>query len=204
MGQTVGRLEANAAGIGGAPTMEGAMQSRFLRSVAVAAALIISLAGCGGGIGAANQGDPSGAVKGAFEAAQSGGVAKLAEFACAAKKDEIAGMFSGDVGGLGALGLNADEVMGAMKMEFKDIQTTEKSRTGDNAVVNVKGTMTVTMDPAKMRELMKKAMEAQGQPVDDAMLDGIMTSMAGSLSQSQPLDEDVAVVQENGKWVICE
>ena len=68
-----------AAGIGGAPTMEGAMQSRFLRSVAVAAALIISLAGCSGGIGAANQGDPSGAVKSAFDAAQSGGVAKLAE-----------------------------------------------------------------------------------------------------------------------------
>lgn len=181
------------------------MQSRFLRSVAVAAVLIVSLAGCGGGIGAANQGDPSGAVKGAFEAAQSGGVAKLAEFACAAKKDEIANMFGGgDVGGLGALGLNADEVMGAMKMEFKDIQTTEKSRTGDNAVVNVKGTMTITMDPTKMRDLMKKAMEAQGQPVDDATLDGIMTSMAGSLSQSQPLDEDVAVVQENGKWVICE
>ena len=42
---------------------------------------------------------------------------------------------AGAAGGLGALGLNADEVMGAMKMEFKDIQTTEKSRTGDNAVV---------------------------------------------------------------------
>jgi hypothetical protein len=55
-----------------------------------------------------------------------------------------------------------------------------------------------------MRELLKKAMEAQGQAVDDAMLDGIMTSMAGSLTTTQALDEDIAVVQENGKWVLCE
>jgi hypothetical protein len=27
--------------------------------------------------------------------------------------------------------------------------------------------------------------------------------MSGQLSQSQPLDEDVNLVQENGKWLIC-
>ncbi len=179
------------------------MQSRFLRSVAVAAVLIVSLAGCGGGIGGGT-GDPSGAVKGAFEAAQSGGVAKLADFACAAQKDEITGMFGGSAGSLGALGLSEDEVLGAMKMEFKDIQTTEKSRSGNNAVVHVTGTMNITMDPTKVRELMRKAMEAQGQPVDDATLDMAVNAMAGSLSQSQPIDEDIAVVNEGGKWLICE
>jgi hypothetical protein len=192
-----------AAGIGGAPTMEGAMQSKFLRSVAVAAVLAISLAGCGGGLTGANQGDPQGAVKGAFEAAQSGGVSKLADFACAAQKDEIAGMFGGDAGSLGALGLSQDDIAGAMKMEFKDIQTTEKSRTGDNAVVHVTGTMNITFDEAKMREVMKKAAEAAGTPIDDAVLNGIMAGMAGQLSQSQPLDEDIEVVQEGGKWLIC-
>ena len=52
---------------------------------------------------------------------------------------------------------------------------------------------------------MPKAMEAQGQPVDDATLDGIIDlDEPRSLSRSQPLDEDVAVVAGNGKWVICE
>lgn len=178
------------------------MQSRFLRSVAVAAVLVISLAGCGGGGG--GQGDPASAVKSALDAAQSGGIAKLADYACAAKKDDITGLFGGeDVGSLTSLGLSADEVFGAMKMEFKDVQTAEKSKSGDSAVVHVSGTMVITLDPAKMRELMKKAMQAQGQPVDDATLDLVISQMAGSLTQSQPLDEDVTVIQEGGKWVIC-
>ncbi len=55
-----------------------------------------------------------------------------------------------------------------------------------------------------MRDLMKKAMGAAGQTVDDAQLDALMTSMAGSLTTTQALDDDIAVVQENGKWVLCE
>jgi hypothetical protein len=192
-----------AAGIGGAPTMEGAMQSRFFRSVAVAAVLIISLVGCSGGIGGANQSDPAGAVKAAMDAAQSGGVAKLADYTCAAKKNDIAGLFGGS-GDLTSLGLTADEVAGAMKMEFKDLQTSEKSKSGTNAVVHVTGNMTITLDPAKMRELMKKVMQAQGQPVDDATLDLAINAMSSQLTQTQPLDEDIDVVQENGKWVLCE
>jgi hypothetical protein len=181
--------------------MEGAMQSRFLRSVAVGAVLIISLAGCGGGGGT---GDPSSAVKSALDAAQSGGITKLADYACAAKKGDVENMFGGSgMSGLTELGLSSDEVFAAMKIEFKDIQTTEKSKTGDAAVVHVTGNMVITVDPAKMRELMKKAMSAQGQTVDDATLDAVIASMAGSLSQTQPLDEDIPVVQEGGKWLIC-
>ena len=182
------------------------MTSRFLRSVAVAAVLIVSLVGCSGGLGGGSQSDPAGAVKSAMDAAQSGGLAKLADYTCAAKKNDFASLFggTGTTGGLGALGLTADDIAGAMKMEFKDIQTTETSKSGNNATVHVKGTMTITMDPTKMRDLMKKVMQAQGQPVDDATLNGIMTSMAGSMTTSQALDEDVAVVQENGKWVLCQ
>jgi hypothetical protein len=180
------------------------MKSRILRSVAFAAVLIVSVAGCSGGPGGGGTGDPSSSVKSALEAAQSGGITKLADYACAAKKDDVENLFAGEgVGGLTELGLNADEVFDAMKMEFKDIQTTEKSRTGDAAVVHVTGNMVITVDPAKMRELMKKAMAAQGQTVDDATLDAVIASMSGSLSQTQPLDEDIQVVQEGGKWLIC-
>ncbi len=156
---------------------------------------------CGGG---ASQSDPAGAVKAALDAAQSGGIAKLADYACAAKKDDISGLFGGGSADLATLGITADELAGAMKMEFKDIQTSEKSKSGDNAVVHVTGNMTITLDPAKMRDLMKKAMGAAGQTVDDAQLDALMTSMAGSLTTTQALDDDIAVVQENGKWVLCE
>lgn len=178
------------------------MQSRLLRSVALAAVVIISLAGCSSS-GGGSQSDPASAVKSAIDAAQSGGIAKLADYACAAKKSDITGLFGGGSSGLGTLGITADEISGAMKMEFKDIQTSEKSKSGDNAVVHITGNMTIILDPAKTRDLMKKAMAAASQAVDDAQLDALMASMAGSMTTTQALDEDVAVVQENGKWVLC-
>jgi len=179
------------------------MRSRILRSAVIAAVLMLGVVGCGGAPGA-NTDDPAGAVTAALAAAQSGGVTKLADYACAAQKDEIANMFGG--GGLGSLtglGVNADDIFNAMKMEFKDVKATEKSRTGDSAVVSLTGTMTITVDPAKMREIMKQMLAAQGQPVDDATLDIAMGAMASQLSQTQPLNSDVPVVKEGGKWLIC-
>jgi hypothetical protein len=179
------------------------MKSRNLGSLLVAVALALGLVACAGAP-AVSQSEPAGAVKAAMDAAQSGGVAKLTDFACAARKDEISGLFgTGEMGSLAALGVDANDVFDAMKMEFKDIQTTEKSKSGDSAVVHVTGSMTITLDPAKMRELMKQIMESQGQPVDDATLDAALGMMASQLSQTQPLDEDIPVVQEGGKWLIC-
>ena len=178
------------------------MQSRPIRSLVVAAVLILTVAGCAGA--APNQSEPAGAVRSALDAAQSGGIAKLADYACEAKKADITSLFGGEgVGSLAALGIDPNDVFNAMKMEFKDIQTTEKSKSGDSAVVHLTGSLTVTIDPAKMRDMMKKMMEAQGQSVDDATLDAAIGAMSSQLSQTQAIDEDVPVVQEGGKWVIC-
>ena len=178
------------------------MQSRILRTAVVAVVLMLGVVGCGGGV--ANQSDPAGAVKAALDATQSGGIAKLADYACAAKKGDIANLFGGEsVGSLTALGIDPNEVFGAVKFEFKDVQTSEVSRSGDSAVVKLKGTMNISIDAAKMREAMKKVMEAQGQPVDDATLDMVIGGMTTQLSQPTPIDEDVTVVQEGGKWLIC-
>ena len=51
---------------------------------------------CGGAAGGG--GDPSSAVKAAFDAAGSGGLAKLDDFACAAEKGKVAEMFGGAAG----------------------------------------------------------------------------------------------------------
>ncbi len=179
------------------------MRSTMLRTLALTAVLIAGVVGCGGTV--AHQSEPAGAVKSALDAAQTGGLAALEPYACAAQKEEIAGLFGGgSLDSLGGLGVDADELFDAMKIEFKDVQTTEKSKAGMNAVVNVKGTMNITIDPAKMREFVKSMMEAQGQTVDDATLDLAIGAMSSQLSQSQALDEDVSVVQEGGKWLICD
>lgn len=179
------------------------MKNLRTRTLALVGAVAIAVAACGGG--APNTADPAGAVTAALDAAESGGLAKLTEYACAAQKDTIAEAFGGgSLAGLEAAGLSADDVYGSMKMSFDNIKVTEKSRTGDKATVHVTGDMKIEFDKAKFKEVLKAMMEQASQPVDDATLELAMGAMEGQLSQSQAMDEDINVVQEGGKWLLCE
>ena len=179
------------------------MKSLRIRTVALLGAVAIAVAACGGG--APNTGDPAGAVNAAFDAAESGGLTKLTEFACAAQKDNIAAAFGGDsLAGLEGAGITAEELFGAMKMSFDNVKTEEKSRDGDKAVVHVTGDMKIEFDKTKFKDILKAMMEQAGQTVDDATLELAMGAMESQLTQTQKIDEDMTVVQEGGKWLICE
>jgi hypothetical protein len=39
--------------------------------------------------------------------------------------------------------------------------------------------------------------------VDDATIDATIGAMSSQMTQSQALDEDINLVQEGGKWLIC-
>ena len=178
------------------------MNRSFLRSAAIAAVAILALSACGGGGG--NASEPAGTVSAAMNAAKSGGFAKLLDYTCAAQKDSVAALFGGgDVSGLSALGVDANELFNAMKMDFQDIKTAETSKTADKATVHVTGKVNISFDEGKMKEVIKKILASSGQPADDATVSAMLAGMSGSLSQSQDLDEDINLVQEGGKWVIC-
>jgi hypothetical protein len=177
------------------------MISSFLRSTALAVVAIVALAGCGAA--APNTSEPAGTVTAALDAAKSGGFAKMADYTCAASKGNIASLFGGgDLSGLG--GTDANALFDAIKVDFQDVKTTETSKTGDKATVHVTGKTTITFDAAKMKAVLKTMMAAQGLPSDDTAIDAALTAMSSSLTQSQTLDEDVSLVQEGGKWLICE
>ena len=83
------------------------------------------------------------------------------------KKSDFASLFGGTGGGLGsltALGIDANSLFDAIKVDFQDVKTTETSKTVDKATVHVTGKSTVTFDAAKMKEIFKKVMAANGQP----------------------------------------
>ena len=113
---------------------------------------------CGGAAAAAA--DPSSAVKAAFDAASSGGLAKLDDFACAAQKGKLAECVRGrrrcEQLTQRRRRARAD-VMSAMSIKFDNVTTKESSRTDKDATVHVNGNMTVTVD----------ADEVQADPEDD-------------------------------------
>jgi hypothetical protein len=171
--------------------------------IALLAALIAVAVACGGGPGGAAN-DPSGAVTGALNAASSGGMAKLADYACAAHKGDIAAAFGGsDLGSLTAAGIKPEDLFSAFTVAFSNVSTKEVSKTDTTAKVHVTADMKMTIDQAKFKTIMKTVMAAQGLPADDATLDAAITAMSTQFAAGQKLDEDVDVVNEGGKWLIC-
>ncbi len=174
------------------------------RLAALAFTFVLVLGACSGGP-AAVANDPSGVVNAALAAAQSGGLGKLTDFACAAHKNDIAGAFGGgDLGSLTAAGVKPEDIFGAMTMSFSNVVTKEVSKTDTAATVHVTGDMKINIDKEKFKTIAKAMFTAQGLPADDATLNTMVDAMATQMSSTQKLDEDIAVVNEGGKWLICE
>src|SRR5262245_66389843 len=96
---------------------------RFM-TAAFAAVLLLTVGACGGGgpVGGGSD-EPVGVVNAAIAAAESGGFAKLADFSCAANKEDFANAFGGggDLGDLEGSGIDPQEIFDAMKVDFQDI-----------------------------------------------------------------------------------
>ena len=177
----------------------------FKRTTAAAlTAILLTIAACSALPGGGGGNDPVSAANAALAAAESGGFGKLTEFACAAQKDSIASAFgSGDMSQLTSMGIDPNELFNAMKIDFQDMAVTPVSASGSDATVHMKGKIAVSLDQAQARELVKKILEAQGVGATDQMIDAAMAQMGSAFSQTNDIDTDVKMVQENGKWLIC-
>lgn len=179
----------------------GSIQIR--RVTALAVALALALGACGGSPGPGS--DPSGTVVAAFAAAQSGGIGKLADFACAAHKNDITGAFGGgNLGALTATGVKPDDLYSAMSVTFANVTTKEVTKTDTAATVHVTADMSIKIDKDKFRTMAKTIFTAQGLPADDTTINAMVDAMGTQLSSTQKLDSDVKVVNEGGKWLLCE
>ena len=178
------------------------MASTHLRRVgALVFALALALSACGGGSSA---NDPAGVVQAAYAAVSSGGISKIQDYVCAAKKGNLASLFGeSNMAQLTAAGVNPDELFGAMSVSFANVAVTQTAKTDTSATVTVTGDTTVTFDQAKFRNIMKTILAAQGQPTDDATLDKAMALMAGQLTQTRKMNDTVQLTNEGGKWLIC-
>ncbi len=163
-------------------------------SVVAAVVLVLSvlLTACGGGAAA----DPAGVVQGMMQALQNKQMDQVANFVCAAQRDKVIAQFN-PATSLGS-GVDSAKALDAMTIAMKDMTYTKTSDTGSAAVVHVKGTMTINFDQAKMTALMKAA----GQ--DDATIQQSLGLVSSMFSSGIPIDNDLNLVQENGKWVVCQ
>jgi hypothetical protein len=177
---------------------------RAARVAALVLSHVLDTAACGAAGGGPTN-DPAASVTNALAAVSSGGLAKISDYACAAHKNDLVNAFGGNnAAALAAAGVKPEDVFNAMSMSFTNVTTKEVSKPDAKATVHVTADAKISFDKDKFKALMKTVLTAQGQPADDATLDAMLSGMSGALEQTQKFDEDVEVVNEGGKWLLCE
>jgi hypothetical protein len=173
----------------------GAMKRRSLLVALVGAVTIAACTATG------PSGDPVTVVRQAMQLVEQGQFEDVADLACADRRDELAG----DLGLGQALpeglppGLDPEAFASAFAIGTDDLTLTELERSTDRATVNVEGTISVTIDEARLAELIRGA----GLSVDDALVGQIVAAIKSQLGEGIPIDEDLTVVVEDGAWKIC-
>ena len=170
-----------------------------LESALACAVLGALLAGCA----SAAPDNPAGTVRQAFSLVDQGNIDGVVGLTCEAQKATIRQQF--DVSGsLGRVvpGVDVNQLIQAINIDATGLAITQTSASVDKASVQVVGTMKVSVDAPRLRDMFKKLAEQQGQPVDDATLDGLVSTLQ-AVSQSIPVNQTVDVVREGGAWKIC-
>ncbi len=169
-------------------------------SVFVVALLVLSalLSACGGGAAS----DPTGVVKDMMQAVTNKQFDKIADFACAAQKDNIKNALD-PASQMGAAGIDVNKMLDAMTISFSNAEYNKVSESGDKATVQVKGTLTIKMDREKFKSFLSDMMKAQGQTLSDDMLNTVLDQAASQFEKGQAINSQVDVVRENGKWLVC-
>ena len=179
----------------------GSIHLRRVGALVFAAALM--LGACSSAPGGTTS-DPVGAVQAAYAAIGSGGLTKMSDYVCAAKKGDLLSAFgSGGTAQLTAAGIKGEDLLAAMSVTFANVVVTQTAKTDTTATVTVTGDQTIAFDKDKMRAIMKTVLTAQGKPTDDATLDLVMNALSSQLTQARKMNDTVKLVNEGGKWLIC-
>jgi hypothetical protein len=170
-------------------------------SVVMIVVIVMSalLPACGGG-GAAS--DPAGVVKGAMQAVVDKKFDQLTDLTCAAKRDTIKDAFN-PAGALAQMGIDPQKIMDSMSFKLENGDFSTVSESGDKAVVQMKGKLTISVDKEKFKAVMAEVAKAQGQELPADQLDQVINMVIGQFTQGIDLDQQVDVIKENGKWVMC-
>lgn len=175
-----------------------------MRKLAFCVMLAMALTACGGSSGGPAA-DPVGAVNNLLNAVKAKQFTTIAPMICAAKRDSLSQSLN-PMSALGsaAPGVNVQSILDAMTIDYTGLSVTQVSQNGDSAVVAIKGQLAITIDPAKMKDVVKTILAAAGQPTDDATIQQMLPLMTSAMASTKAMDSQVNVVKENGAWLVCD
>ena len=172
--------------------------------VVLAAGLLVSACGGSSGGGGGSSADPVGAVNLLVNTMVAKQWDKIPAQLCSAKRDELAPKYD-ITKALSAVPSRVDigSILQSMTLGVKDLAVTQKSVSGDSAVVTVKGTLTTSLPDDKLREYVKAILAAGGQTPTDAQVDQFVVVAKDQFTKGRPIAADVDVVKEGSAWLVC-
>jgi hypothetical protein len=126
------------------------------------------------------------------------------EYFCAGYATQLEDELKDGFGESEAMGLDLDDLAAALKLEVRDVTYEEVGREDGQAVVRIVGSMKVEFDTEQLKAIVKAGAEAQGQTLSDEEVALFVTMFSAMATQEFPLDGDVELIKENGKWVVCD
>ena len=181
---------------------ESRMRLKTLTLTVALFASLVAACGGGGGTGGGSNADPVSATKLAVSYIEQKKFDSIGDAFCAEQAAKITQSFTQ---GLSALGIDPKTILDAMTFKVDNLVVNEVSRTGDNAVVSMKGDLKLTADKGKLKDVVIAILKAQGQTnPPDAVVNPLLDQMAAGMETTRAIDEStVQVVNEGGKWKVC-
>ena len=170
-----------------------------IRSLATALALGIAIASCGG---VPTAGSPAEAVRQAFRLVDEGNLEGLLALTCDAQKETIRRQFTfSDLAGQ-LPGVDMTQLFIALKVDASGLTVTETSIQSDTATVQLAGRLGFSFEAERLREIFRQMAQQQGQQVDDATLNRLITALQATAT-TVPVNETLQVAHEGDSWKIC-
>jgi hypothetical protein len=179
-----------------------------MRKVGMLVVLVLGLvvSACGGssGGGGGSSADPAGAVNLLVTTMVARQWDKIPALLCTAKRDELAAKFDlSKAMSAAPSGVDTGSILQSLTLAVKDLVVTKKSESGDNAVVSVKGSLTMSMPDDKLKDYVKVLMGQSGQTPTDEQINQMLTVVKDGLAKGTAIDSDVDVVKEGSAWLVC-
>lgn len=174
--------------------------------------LAIVLAACGGssspGAGSAAAGvpgtDPAATINAFVATMEAKAFDKLPNLACSTAKDQAAALDPTKALSSMLPGITAADVLAALNITVSNVKVDAPQISGDTAKVHFTGDVQMSADQAKLKDLVTKALAAQGVTNNDAAVNQALVIAAPAFSQTQKMDNTFTLKQENGTWLICQ
>jgi hypothetical protein len=150
------------------------------------------------------QDEPVDVVEKAIGAIERMDLVEASGYFCDPQESLLTKVLESGVEELEGMGIDLGQLLDAVEIDFEEMQYEEQFRDDEAATVRIQGTLALDVDTDVLKPFLKTAAGAAGEVVSDELLDAAMGVVDAIDFPDVPLEGEVELVNQDGKWVLCD